>query len=250
MSMISKLREKAWQIRDDFRRRRYLRKVARGHRRFDDILGTDTARVLEPDVEDGADRAAELANHYEAVNESGFRTIVECLVPTPSEYAFFDVGSGMGKALIMAMLYPFRKIRGLEFDESMHLTAVRNLEQAMGRLDVRCADVESSCMDASKFDAYDDKSFVLFFNSFGGEVLDRFVDRLEDHARDKGAEIILAYLNPTEPARFDASSYLHELVRTARLIVYATKGVELDMQSRERLLRHYSNWVYVAGPLG
>ncbi len=247
MRIVSRLRQAAWHVRDDVQREVYLRRVARGHRRFDELLGTDTAGIVEPEAEDKADPAAHLAHHYEAVNESGFRAMVETLTPDPSQYAFFDIGSGKGKALILAARYRFQKVRGVEFDAAMHSAAARNIERATGYLDVRCADVESMVMDASKFDAYADKSFVLFFNSFGGEVLARFAERLEHHARASKGEIILAYLNPTEPQRFDDSPDFDVLVRTNRLIVYGTNGVELDAHSRERLVEHYSRWKYVAG---
>ncbi len=247
MRIVSRFRQTAWQVRDNVQRELYLRRVARGHRRFDVVLGTDTAGIVEPEVEAKGDPAAHLAHHYEAVNESGFRAMVESLAPDPSQYAFFDIGSGKGKALILAARYPFQKVRGVEFDAAMHSAAALNIERATGYMDVRCADVKSMVMDASKFDAYADKSFVLFFNSFGGEVLARFAERLEHHAQARDSEIILAYLNPTEPQHFDESPHLDVLVRTNRLIVYGTNGVELEAHSRRRLAEHYSGWNYVAG---
>ena len=92
--------------------------------------------------------------------------------PTPQhpalnfrDFTFIDLGSGKGRTLLMASDYPFRRIIGVEFLQSLHEIAQQNLQQYKSESQ-QCFTVESICNDATAF-RFPDESMVMFlFNPF------------------------------------------------------------------------------------
>src|SRR5262249_32279837 len=56
-----------------------------------------------------------------------FRSLMRRVSMTPGQEVFMDYGSGLGRVLIAAAAYPFRKVIGLELLESFNRTAARNI---------------------------------------------------------------------------------------------------------------------------
>jgi tRNA G46 methylase TrmB len=53
---------------------------------------------------------------------------------------FVDVGSGMGRVVLQAARYSFRKVIGVEISETLHGIAWENIDRNRQRL--RCGDIE------------------------------------------------------------------------------------------------------------
>jgi SAM-dependent methyltransferase len=87
---------------------------------------------------------------------------------------FLDMGCGMGRPLVVASQYPFRRIIGVEISPELTAAARRNVEQAK----VRCPHIELVNTDASCYEIPDDVSVIYFANPFRGETLDKTVGNI------------------------------------------------------------------------
>src|SRR5512144_325679 len=55
------------------------------------------------------------------------------LVPRPLDcWSFLDIGSGKGRAVLLAIGYPFRRVTGVELAPELHAIAQDNLRRYLG----------------------------------------------------------------------------------------------------------------------
>jgi SAM-dependent methyltransferase len=87
-----------------------------------------------------------------------------------------DVGSGKGRALIVAGRYPFRRVIGIDVSEELSNVARQNVNRARPRL--RCADVTMLTRDATRYEVPDDVTIVYFNYSFDGDIFVHFLNRI------------------------------------------------------------------------
>src|SRR6185503_12572050 len=92
--------------------------------------------------------AAAHATHYEPVPIDDFDDLIARLPEAVIRRStFVDVGSGLGRAVFLAMRHPFERILGIEVSAALNETAKENLEKLRG-LDARCTDVRLVNQDA------------------------------------------------------------------------------------------------------
>lgn len=92
-------------------------------------------------------------------------------IPQPSRFAFVDLGSGKGKALMLAANYPFREIIGVELSPRLHAIAQSNL-QKIGDSRIRVY-----CEDARSF-LFPSPSVIYLYNPFERPVSDAVADAI------------------------------------------------------------------------
>lgn len=80
---------------------------------------------------------------------------------------FVDIGSGKGRAVLVAAMYPFRRVIGLELSPSLNAIARANVERSLHRL--RCKDVELVTADATQWELPDDVTVVFLANPYISE---------------------------------------------------------------------------------
>jgi hypothetical protein len=135
---------------------------------------------------------------YEPTTPTHFRFAMG-QVPAPLErWAFVDIGSGKGRAVMLAMAYPFRRVEGVELDPALHRVAQENLRRYRGPR--RCGQVAVHCGDATTAPLPPGDVVVFFYNSLSGELLERFLDHLEASAREAPRRILLVYSSPMRRA--------------------------------------------------
>ena len=119
------------------------------------------------------------------------------------EYAFFDVGCGKGRAVMLASEMGFRECAGVELDPGLAAVARRNLaaweQTGKARSPVRI--VEG---DATEVALPELPLLVYVYNPFRGRVVRRMLRRLEAHAGARIGELDLIYLVPNEAGEFAA----------------------------------------------
>jgi len=142
--------------------------------------------------------AAAHATHYEPVPVDDF---VELMARLPEDAirrsTFVDVGSGLGRAVFLAMGYPFKRIVGIEVSAALNETAKENLEKLRG-IDVACADVRFVNEDARAFDYPSGDLVVFLFNPFDAAALRATLQRIG--ARAGAGETRLIYHTPEHRA--------------------------------------------------
>src|SRR5262249_30854542 len=114
---------------------------------FDLRFGTDTSESLGLGGLTIASSNIGASNQYQAIYRRRFEEIMSSIAIAHQHFVFIDVGSGKGKALLLASEFPFKRIIGVEFARELHETDVRNIEIYRSATQ-RCHDVSSICVDA------------------------------------------------------------------------------------------------------
>lgn len=221
--------------------RAMLSRVARDNTAFDAKYGVETAQeVLLSDYDLPEDARAGL-QPYSSVHEGVLRAIIGVLGRRVSEYEFLDIGSGKGKALLVASLFPFKRVRGAEVSPQLHAAAERNIKAFAADTPTACHDVTSLCMDARALEGVGEKTFVFMFNPFGEELMGEVVKVLERSAA-RGSTMVIAYLAPRSPRPLNESAALKRAVESSRLLIFATPDVQLDQNACASLARKFNTW--------
>jgi hypothetical protein len=109
-----------------------------------------------------------------------------------------DIGSGAGRAVLVASRLPFRRVIGLELVEHLHRQAEGNL--ARFRLQRRAV-VELVCRDAAEYQLPDDVSVVFLYNPFGpdgGRTFQEVVANILASVDRAPRRLRIIYINPQE----------------------------------------------------
>ena len=115
-----------------------------------------------------------------------------------SDFTFVDYGAGRGRALLLASLYPLRKIIGVEFAKELQDDAMMNIAQFPRSL-MKCRDVECHLMDAVNIDIPAGKSIFFINDSFGPEVLETVLARMVAAYRANPRRFYLILVHPPKP---------------------------------------------------
>ena len=127
-----------------------------------------------------------------------------------SRFTFVDMGSGKGRALLIASEFPFARIVGIELSEHLPRIAEENVARYKPATQ-RCATFDLRCMNALDYD-YGDEPLVLFlFDPFGREILAEVVARLEDSLKRKPRDAYVVYVYPQFEDVFQRSTVLQPI---------------------------------------
>jgi SAM-dependent methyltransferase len=153
--------------------RREARRTAQADRAFDAQRGVDTAiwvRVPELDTDSPNRR---FAVRYQPSSLEEFELLMGKLKVDHREFSFVDYGSGKGRVLMLAAAYPFRRVLGVEFSESLDRVARDNI----ATLGPDAGRIETVVMDATEFAPPAGPLVLYFFNPFGPPVLRPVLER-------------------------------------------------------------------------
>ncbi|MFM2422514.1 MAG: hypothetical protein RL291_1044, partial [Pseudomonadota bacterium] len=172
----------------------YLFEYARTHieerwEAFDARFGTDTAA---PTFERGQKTSV---HFYVPTTASVIYKIIRELPIAPDKFEFIDMGSGKGRALLIASEFPFKKIVGVELSDQLHRVAEANVARYTPDSQ-RCRNFDLKCMDALTY-PISDEPFVLFlFDPFSREILEKVVANVEASLKAKPREAYIVYVYP------------------------------------------------------
>lgn len=138
---------------------------------FDRKYGVETAKTVQivptssPNFVHGV--------RYSASGESIIRWCIEnCGMPY-SETTFVDVGCGKGRVLIVATMYPFRRIVGVEYSPQLAAICRQNLDKL--NISQKC---ELNVRDAVDFVFPKENLLVFLYNPFDSTILKNVLTRL------------------------------------------------------------------------
>ena len=141
-----------------------------------------------------------LNSPYQPVPPEQFREMMSALLvhlrgaADFSEFTFIDIGSGKGRALLLASEYGFRRIVGVELLPELDRIASQNV-RAFRKPGVN-AEIEVVCMDASRFTFPAEPSVVFLFNPLTEKGLRALLANLERSLRQSPRPLYVAYANP------------------------------------------------------
>jgi SAM-dependent methyltransferase len=135
-----------------------------------------------------------LNSPYQPIPADEFREIMSALAIDLSQFTFIDVGSGKGRALLLAAEYPLRRIIGVELIPELDAIARANVQ----KLNAKGAKVqiELVCGDATKFSFPTEPTIVFLFNPLPEGSLRGLMKNLEESIRRNPRAVYVAYANP------------------------------------------------------
>lgn len=193
---------------------------------FDARFGTDTAAPAF-----GSERKPG-AYFYVATTASVIYDALRSLALQRDAFAFVDMGSGKGRALLVASEFPFAKIVGIELSPQLHHIAQANVARYRPASQ-QCTNFDLRCMDVVDY-KYGSEPVVLFlFDPFGRETLQSVVDNLEASLREKPREAYVVYVYPRFEDVLENSDVLRKVREGgppfrpwSRYVVYAASSPE------------------------
>lgn len=176
-----------------FRARMRQREMLEQQDGFDRTYGTDTCDIVRLEQYDVSEEKRDKAVLYWPILPRTFRKIMATLEIPFEEFTFVDLGSGKGRALLLASLYPFRKIIGVEFSRALHEIAENNVN-IFHPTEQHCETIELICNDACKYE-YPNGPFVLYlFDPFERPVFEIVVDNLKRSLKKNPRDVWVVYL--------------------------------------------------------
>jgi len=122
--------------------------------------------------------------------------------PTLEAWTFIDIGAGLGRAVMIASLYPFQQAIGVEMNPNLVKQARENLA-IWQRVPRACNRIEIAAADAAEFPWPRSPLAIYMFNPFERPVMERMLVSLDDALNKGSGPIHILYVHPVESAAFD-----------------------------------------------
>jgi SAM-dependent methyltransferase len=161
---------------------------------------------------------------YQPTVEEEFAAIMGRLADVDlTTFTFVDLGSGKGRALLMASMYPFARIVGVEVQPELEAIARRNIE-IFSRPGQRCRRIESLCDDAREYDFPPEDLVLYLFNPFPAYVLREVLERLAASARSAPRSIFVLYNAPFEKQEFERIPEFQPYCEEPQFLIYSVRA--------------------------
>jgi SAM-dependent methyltransferase len=185
-------------------------KVADGFTRhhFDVILGVRTSGLIPGRYLKSGHPNDRYATAYFGVAPSVYlEMMTRWLRSRPAapfeETTFVDIGAGMGRAMLMAALQPFRAVIGVELNPTLVRLARRNMTRWRKVANPR-APMRLVCGDASDFVFPDGPCVAFLFNPFGATVMRRLLKGMGRSFARRPGELDILYVNNEQESVLEA----------------------------------------------
>lgn len=179
----------------------YVESKQREDAAYDDMMQTDTGGIQHLDGLVIRSDQARFGTPHIASAPHEFRQAMALLDVPLAGCVFVDLGSGKGRALMLAAEYPFSRIIGVEFAEELYDISLQNI----GRLN----DGRMSCIlgDATDFDFPRSDLIVFMFNPFDRPVVGKIAEKLVRSYNSDPRVMRVVYLNPRACDAFSADEW-------------------------------------------
>jgi len=132
---------------------------------------------------------------YIATNWRTLRRTLQRYEITPDD-VFIDLGSGMGRMVLEASRFPFKRVIGVELASELHSIAQENVRRS--RRSARCAEIELVNSDILDYAFPDDVTFIYMFNPFQGTIFRDAIDNVIRSLDRNPRTVQLIYRVPVE----------------------------------------------------
>ena len=171
--------------------RHYYARLGAVDTAFDGETGMDTGGVIDLYglTVVGANRG--MGNAYMATVPEDFAEALGALDIPMEGASFVDLGSGKGRALLLAARYPFARIIGVEFAEELHRAAMANAARLPGetRIELVQGDAAAYALPAGPL-------VVYLFNPFDRPLMQAVAQAALQSWRDDRRPFRVIYSNP------------------------------------------------------
>lgn len=158
-------------------------------------------------------------NPYEPVSLVDFNDVLANSGINYEDTDFVDLGSGKGRALLMALRLPFHKVTGVEFAVLLNDIARENIRRFPTE-EKRAHEITVLCQDVTEYEFEPSPLIVFMYNPFGKTVMESVRDRLllslEQHPR----RVIVLYFTPEHASVWSATDVFETIVDTPRYCMF------------------------------
>jgi hypothetical protein len=126
------------------------------------------------------------------------------------KFVFVDLGSGKGRALLVASALPFMRVEGIEYSSDLHQNALRNIRNYSGP---QKAPITTHQMDATQYDPPKAPCLFYLFNPFGEAILRPVLENIRTSWQEQPRPIYLVYMNAIHPNVFEECTVMTEVWR-------------------------------------
>jgi SAM-dependent methyltransferase len=162
-----------------------------------------------------------LHSPYQPIEPQLFREIMSSLEIDFTQFTFIDIGSGKGRALLLAAEFPFRRVVGIELLPELNSTAEENIRKLSGEK-LACGEVQALCGDATQFIFPAEPLVVFLFNPLPEAGLKKVVSNLEASLRENPRPAYVIYASPVFDKVLAASSELARIGGTHQYSLFRT----------------------------
>lgn len=147
---------------------------------------------------------------YEAVSPSKFADTINSLAINHADFVFLDIGSGKGRALLLASKYPFQRVIGIELAPELHRVAEDNVRRYRSDSQ-KCKVVESVCADVLAYPIPDGPVVIYLFNPFDAELMAQVIERIKQSYEAHPRKIYVLYATPVQDELWEKADFLQKI---------------------------------------
>jgi len=140
----------------------------------------------------------------------------------PSHFVFLDLGSGRGRAVLMAAESRFKRCIGVEFSKAMHSLAENNLQAFCSKIE-ESPPVEFHLLDVSDFSLPTEDTVCFLYNPFGPRVMEKVLANVKASLQAHPRSFYLIYRNPVLAAQIESGDLFAPVIRRQSYIVYRAR---------------------------
>lgn len=189
---------------------------------FDTRYGTETAEIVSVGALDIADDHLDQSNRYEAIASEAFAGIVDVLRLEHERFSFVDIGCGKGRALLLASLYPFREVIGVEISPALVRAAEANIRKFKEPAQ-KCRNLRTLVQDGGAYEPPANDCVLFLNNPFGHAVMERLVATVERSLRDAPRKLYVIYLTPLQRGAWDRAERFSPLHDKGQVVIYESR---------------------------
>jgi SAM-dependent methyltransferase len=162
---------------------------------------------------------------YQPTEPALFRQMLASSMPASSrldfrEFTFIDIGSGKGRALLLAAEYPFRRILGIELLPGLHRVAQENIKKYESDSQ-QCFAIDCLLGDACEFAFPPEPTVLYLFKPLPESGLVKMVSNLEHSLREHVRPVFVLYHNPLLEHALTQSGALKKIAGTHQFSIFA-----------------------------
>jgi SAM-dependent methyltransferase len=179
---------------------------------FDVRYGVHTDRWVDLNDLDVIGANRDQAKNYQPVKSDLFRSAIASF-RIPLDGVFVDYGSGKGRVLMLAILYGFHRVVGVEFAQALCIEAEQNLQKFRRRTNKQF-DANVQNVDASDYAVGDQDCVFFFYNPFGSDVLSQVLNNIRQSLQSKPRLVHVVYANPDHREVIDGDPFWRQIAET------------------------------------
>jgi SAM-dependent methyltransferase len=157
---------------------------------------------------------------YQPIEPQLLREMLSKLEIDFHQFTFIDIGSGKGRALLIASEYPFRKIMGIELMPELNEVAQANIRKLTAGKPEQI-NIQAICGDATQFAFPEGPVVVYLFNPLPAVGLDIVVTNLVQSLQTNPRAIYVIYANPIWEASIIRTSLFRKIASTLQYAIFS-----------------------------